>query len=215
MFAWPMAFSDPHFQNQFREIGFMINSIKGSSYLGIFLLSVFVSYVVPFPEAIMLVLFGYVAKTSQLNIFLILLIGSLGAIIGDNILYRLSFFGNKYVEHFNEKMRKHKLIQYEHLVKDNIGKTIYFLRFIAGVRFFAPVISGTLGTSWRKYFLHSAIAATLHAVFFILLGYFYRGRIFVLIAEVEIIRNVLLFSSAIIVGFLLTIFASKKGVCSK
>lgn len=201
---------DPNYTHNFREIGFVISSIKSASFLGIFLLSIFVSFVVPLPEAVALVLFGFVGATTKLNIFLILLAAFLGLVIGDNLLYRLSFLGNNFVKGFEQKLRKNKLIMYENLVVDNVYKTIYFLRLIAGVRFFGPVVAGTLGVRWNKFFLANLGATFLNTAIFIFLGYFFHRRILSLVAEVEIVRNVLLLSSAVIVGFLISFFSKKK-----
>lgn len=200
---------DPYFQSQFNNFGFILNSIGGGSYVGIFLSSMFVSFLIPLPEVVLLILIGFLVKTLGIDIWTASIISVLGTIAGDNLLYRLSFFGNKYVERFNRKMRAHKLIQYEHLVKDNIGKSIFFLRFVTGVRFFGPVISGTLGVKWSTFFSLNAIATVIHGAFFIALGYFYKHEILILITEVEIVRNVLLFSSVLIVGVLLKIFSKK------
>lgn len=200
---------DPHFQNHLHNIGYIANSLKGGSYFGMFLISILVGYVIPLPEVVLLLLVGFLARTAGFNLPLVIVVVGLGGIIGDNILYRLSFFGNKYVKRFNDKMRAHKLIQYEYLVRDNIGKTILFLRLVTGVRFFGPVISGTLGVKWRKFFMYNALATFLRAAIFILLAFFYHRKIVALIAEVEIGYNVLLFSSVLIVGILIRIFSQK------
>lgn len=200
---------DPHFQNHFHEIGFFVHFIKENSYLGFFLISVCVSYVIPIPEAIMLIFFGYMARKMGFNVGDVILVSIAGGIIGDNALYRLSYFGNKYVEKFNRKMRAHKLIEYEYLVVENIGKAVYFLRLVTGVRFFGPVISGTLGVRWRNFLPLNAGATSLHATFFVLLGYMFHRNILHLAIEVEIIKNILLFSSFFIVGILAKIFSKK------
>ena len=200
----------PHLQNHFHEIGFLISSIRGGSYIGIFLLSVFVGYLVPLPETVLLILFGFVGVTTNLNIATVFIVSFLGSIIGDNALYRLSSMGNVYVERFNRKMRKHKLIKYEHLVVDNIGKAVYFLRLIVGIRFFGPVIAGSLGVPWKKFFVANIGATFFNAAVCVSLGYFFHRRIFSVVAEAEIFRNMLLFSSAIIVAFLLSVFARKE-----
>lgn len=200
---------DPHFQNNPHEIEFLMHFMRDFSYFGIFLLSAAISYVIPIPEIVALILFGYVAGAENLNIVCVLLASVAGSITGDNIIYRLSLFGNKYVEHFNQKMRESKLIKYEHIAKKNIGKTIYFLRFVAGVRFFGPVAAGMLGTRWRRFLPCNAGATFLYVSFFVLLGYSFHHKIFVVIIEAEIVRNVLLFSSVFIIGILISIFAKK------
>lgn len=204
-----MSMFDPHFHNNIGNIGMVISSVKSGSYFGIFFISMFVSYLIPLPEVVALIIFGFVARMSGLNIAVVFLVSVAGTIMGDNLLYRLSFFGNRYVEHFNRKMRKHKIIKYENLVLDNVGKSIYFLRFITGIRFFGPVICGSLGVRWRKFFVHNTLATLIHGAFFIWLGWRYHGRIVALAVEVEVVKNILLFSSAVIVGILVGVFSKK------
>ena len=156
-----------------------------------------------------MLLVGYVAKITGMNLIGVIALSTSGIIIGDNILYRLSFFGNKYVERFNRKMRKHKLIQYEHLVTDNVEFSVYFLKFVAGVRFFGPVILGSLRASRKKFVMHNAVASLLHTALLIILGYYFHKKIVTTIAGVEIFKNVLLFSSAVIVGFIISLAAKK------
>ena len=200
----------PNFQNHMHEVGFVMQMIRDNFYLGIFLLSIFVSYIIPMPEAIFLVFIGYLANIMGFDVGYVIMVSFAGAIIGDNVLYRLSYFGNKYVQHFNQKMRANKLIKYENLVIDNIGKAIYFLRLITGLRFLGPVVSGTLGARWRKFFPINFGATLLHTTFFITLGYVYHRRIFLMMTEVEIIKTTLLFSSVFIVGFLVHVFMKKE-----
>jgi len=203
----------PDFQNHFQNMGQLTLLLKSGSYFGIFLLSIVASYVVPLPEAIFLLLVGFVAKVSNMDIFLVISAAVTGMIIGDNLLFRLSFFGNKYVEKFNRKMRKHKLIQYEHLVTDNVAFSVYFLKFIAGVRFFGPVILGSLGANWKKFFVHNAIAVFFHTAILILLGFYLHKKILAVIAGVEIFKNIMLFCSTIIVGSIVAFFSKEKKIC--
>lgn len=200
----------PDFQRNFSEIGFVLGSVKGAPYLGIFILAIFVSYVVPLPEAVALVLFGFIGATTKLNVFFIFGAAFAGLVLGDNLLYRLSFLGNGFVKRFDRKMREHKLIKYENLVAGHVNKTIYFLRLVAGVRFFGPVIAGTLGVKWNKFFWANLGATFVNTLIFVGLGYFFHRRIVALVAEVEIVRNILLLSSAVIVGFLISVFKRKK-----
>lgn len=199
---------DPTSNGHFQDFGFVVNSIRGGSFLGIFLVSMLVSYIIPLPEVVALLLIGFVAKSAGFDLWAVIWVSVIGTIAGDNLLYRLSFFGNKYVARFNEKMRANKLIKYENLVLRNLGKTIFFLRFITGVRFFGPVIAGTLGAKWKNFFFYSSVATILHGTIFILLG-FYSRRILAVIVEVEIVRNILLLSSVVIVGFLIRVFSKK------
>ncbi len=199
----------PDFHHHFQDFSSIVHFIKSGSYFGVFFFSMIVSYFLPIPEAVFLLLVGYVAKISGMNIFGVVALASAGIIIGDNILFRLSFFGSKYVEKFNHKMRKHKLIQYEHLVANNVASTVYFLKFVAGVRFFGPVILGSLRSSWKKFFVHNIIASILHTTLLVLIGFYFYRRIIPVTAVVEIIKNLLLFSSTVIMGIIIGFFSKK------
>lgn len=201
---------DPGFQDYFSDLTMIMRLIRESSYVGIFLVSAVVAYLLPLPEIVALMLFGFAAKVTGLDFVLVLAFATVGIIVGDNIIYRLSFFGHRYIGKFNKKMRQHRLIKYEHLVVDNIGKAIYFLRFITGVRFFGPVISGTLGVKWKDFFFFNMTANILHTFFFVSIGYFSQRSISITIAGVEIARNILMLSSVFIIGILFGVFSKRK-----
>jgi membrane protein DedA with SNARE-associated domain len=200
---------DPHFHQYLKEIGIITHYVKSFSYFGILILSTGVGYVLPVPERAFLILFGYAAKTENLNIFLVILASSFGSIAGDNVVYRLSLFGNRYVENFIQKVRSHKLIKYEHHIKDNIGKSIYFLRFVSGVRFFGPVISGSLAIRWKRFLPYNFGATVIHSIFFIMLGYLFHRCVLTVVAGSEVISNLLFFSSVFIVGLAMKKFSKK------
>lgn len=181
----------------------IIQIIQGFSYFGIFGFVMFVGYLIPIPEEIALLAIGYIASVGPLKLPLAIAISAAGVIIGDNILFLLSLHGSKYVERLKNKLRKNKLIHYEHVMHEHIGKTIFFIRFIVGLRFFGPVLAGMLKVKWRRFFLINAAASFIHAMFFITLGYFFHRRFLVLVTQVEIIRHVLFFFSATLFGILI------------
>ena len=198
------------FHEHIQNISPMIHFIKNGSYFGVFFISIIASYIFPIPEAIFLILVGFVARITGMNIAEVVLLSIGGIIVGDNVLYQLSFLGNKYVEKFNHKMRRHELIKYEHLVTDNVAFSVYFLKFVAGVRFFGPVILGSLRASRKKFIVHNAIASALHTCLLILLGYYSQKKLMPVLVGVEIVKNLLLLSSAVIIGFVIATFQKKK-----
>ncbi|HOF42230.1 MAG TPA: DedA family protein [Candidatus Moranbacteria bacterium] len=198
------------FQNYFENFGMIIHLLKECSYFGIFFLGVVVAYLIPIPEIVVLMLFGFAARVTGLDLVFVFASATAGIIVGDNVAYRLSFMGHRYVEKFNKKIREHELTKYENLVVSHIGKAIYFLRFVTGIRFFGPVISGALGVKWRDFFFFNMTANILHTLLFISIGYFTGKSIMVTIAEVEIVRNILMLSSVFIIGVLLSVFSKRK-----
>lgn len=188
----------------------IVSFLKSNSYLGVFILTLFGGYLIPAPEAVLLMLAGYVASFGFVDLGWVLMVCVVGGILGDSLLFGLSYSGSKYVERFRHRVKKSKLEKYEHYVADHIGKAIFFLRFIVGVRFFAPVVAGSLRVSWRRFLFYEALAATINAVLFVGLGYLFRRHILVALTTVEVIKNILFLCSAVIISVIIGYVAKKE-----
>lgn len=180
------------------------------TYGGIFAVSLLAGYLLPIPEAVALVVIGFFAFKAKFSFGLTLLLSILGVVVGDNILFWLSKQGSRHVDYFIKKLKKNKIVEYEEWVKNNLGKTIYFLRFFAGFRFLGPVLAGMLNCKWKKFVLHNAIACAVHTSVFVALGYYYKTNILLLIAEVEALKYILLFVSSSILGVLVHFSRTEK-----
>jgi len=79
----------------------IIDLIETTGYLGI-ILAMFVEGVfTPIPSELIMPFAGYVAYTGELNFFLVILIGSLGAVMGSSVAYMLALWiGRPLVDRF-------------------------------------------------------------------------------------------------------------------
>ena len=68
----------------------IIDLIQGTGYLGVFLAMLIEGVFTPLPSELIMPFAGYVASTGELNYFLVILVGSLGAVIGSFIAYMLA-----------------------------------------------------------------------------------------------------------------------------
>lgn len=182
---------------------------QSASYFGLGIFATFAGYLIPIPEEMMLLIIGYISAISPIKLHWAIVLSCVAVMIGDNILFFLSYRGSKYIEWFKSKMRRNKLIQYEHIMHEHIGKTIFFIRFIVGVRFFGPVLAGTLKVRWRKFFFINAAASIIHVIFFEILGYHFHKSFLALVTQVEIVRHMLFFSSVALFGLLVTLFVQR------
>ena len=188
-----------------------LNFLEQFSYAGLFLFVVFSGYLIPIPEEILLLLLGYIAGVGLISIYLALAAGILGVLIGDNILFWLSHFqGSKIVHRLKKKIRKHELMKYKHLMKQHIGKTIFILRFIVGLRFFSPFLAGSLRVKWKVFQIYNLMAVSIYVPILVFLGYHFHNKILLVISSVEIVRHSIFFIFLAVVGYLITVFVRKK-----
>ncbi|MDD1772060.1 MAG: DedA family protein [Methanomassiliicoccales archaeon] len=69
---------------------FIIDLIEGTGYIGVFLAMLIEGIFTPLPSELIMPFAGYVASTGELNYFLVILVGSLGAVIGSFVAYLLA-----------------------------------------------------------------------------------------------------------------------------
>lgn len=119
---------------------------------------------------------GAFAARGSFNIFLLWIILSCAAVLGDSVNYWIGkFFGEKV-------FLKIKLIKKEHLDKTKTffdrhgGKTIILARFVPIVRTFAPFVAGIGEMEYKKFFSFNVIGGLAWVTLFLFAGYFF-GRL--------------------------------------
>ena len=118
---------------------------------------------------------GAIAALGSLNLWVILLLLLLAAILGDTVNYWIGhFFGQKIVD--NPKI---KFVNQEHIDKTEQffkkygGKTIILARFVPIVRTFAPFVAGVGTMNYQKFILFNVIGATIWVTLLTCAGYFF------------------------------------------
>lgn len=80
---------------------FIIDLIEATGYLGIFLAMLVEGIFTPIPSELIMPFAGYVAYSGELNFFLVILVGSLGAVIGSSVAYMLALWlGRPLIDRF-------------------------------------------------------------------------------------------------------------------
>lgn len=133
----------------------------------------------PLPGETILMSASFVAhKTSQLNIFLVILVGTAAAVLGDNLGYwagkragprLLSWLKRKFnleedIAVAAEQIRRHG------------GATIFWARYIVGLRTIAGPVAGALHMEWKKFFLSNLSGAACWITSMALIGYLFAAR---------------------------------------
>ncbi len=124
------------------------------------------------------------ASTGILNIWLLIILLILAAIIGDNVNY---FIGRKIGEKIFDIKFLNKLVKREYLDKTHVffekhgGGAIIIARFVPFVRTFAPFAAGLGKMQYRKYIGFCLAGAVLWVPLLSLAGYF--------LGNIEIVKN--------------------------
>lgn len=180
------------------------------TYIGIFIAVALSGYLIPIPEEVTLLLVGYVAAYLSLNIYLVMALAALGIMAGDNILFWLSYSkGSAFIKKLRAGITKDRLQKYRKLMKRHMGKAIFTLRFVAGLRFFAPLLAGSLRVKWRRFFIYNLLALLIYVPLVIFLGYHFHNKLAMIISEVEIARHIVFAIVLALSGYLI-IYLRKK-----
>jgi membrane-associated protein len=115
------------------------------------------------------------AATGALNVWIIIPLLIVAALLGDNVNYfvgkflgdwvkskeRILFFKREYIEQTHEFYEKHG------------GKTVIMARFVPIVRTVAPFVAGAGSMTYSKYIINCVLGAVLWVFSITLLGYFF------------------------------------------
>ena len=156
-----------------------IISTYGSLTYGILFLIVFAEtgfVVTPFlPGDSLLYAAGAFAAIGSLNIWLMIFLLIVAAILGDTVNYWIGhFFGQKIVD--NPKI---KFINQDHIdktekfYKKHGGKTIILARFVPIVRTFAPFVAGVGKMNYSHFILYNVVGGIAWVMLFGWVGFFF------------------------------------------
>ena len=190
---------------------FFINYLEHFSYLGIFLIGASVGYLVPVPEEIFLLLVGYIAGIGYYNIYFAAAFAVLGVLTGDNVLFWLSRHGgSRLIEKLKSKIDKHRIMKYKRLMKKHIGKTIFTLKFLVGLRIFSPFLAGSMKIKWKIFQFYNMLAVLVYAPLIIFIGFHFHNKLAAAITGVEFARHLVFFLFLALLGIFVSVFAGKK-----
>lgn len=138
--------------------------------------------VLPFlPGDSMLFAAGAIAAVGGMNIFVLMGLLIVAAILGDFVNFEIGkHFGKRLFANPNSKIFKQSYLQKTHDYYDKYGgRTIIIARFIPIVRTFAPFVGGMGNMKYSEFVRYNIIGAVAWVVTFSLLGYFFGQLPFV------------------------------------
>ena len=144
------------------------------AYLIIFALA-FLDAVIPlFPSETAVITGGVLAAEGKISLALVILVGAVGAALGDNLAYLLGrYFREPLHRRLVRAEKTQKRLRWaEQQLDERGGELIITARFIPGGRLVVTFSAGGLGFPWRRFIVFDVIAGLVWATYAALLGYF-------------------------------------------
>jgi membrane-associated protein len=118
---------------------------------------------VPVPGETILLLASFLAYTERdLRLGWIIVVGTIAATVGDNLGFALGYYGGRpLLERYKSVFRiQRKTLERGESVFARFGAfTVFFARFIFGMRVIAGPMAGVLRMPWRKFLLFNFLGA--------------------------------------------------------
>jgi len=135
---------------------------------------------VPFPGETVLLLASFLAYSErELTLGWVILIGTVAATLGDNIGYAIGLYGGRpLLERYRNIFRisDSALARGERLFAWYGAVTIFFARFVFGMRVIAGPLAGVLRMHWKKFAVFNFMGAALWVTAISCAGYFFGSR---------------------------------------
>jgi membrane-associated protein len=130
----------------------------------------------PVPGETILLLASFLAYSERtLALPTIIVVATIAAVTGDNLGYWIGHRGGRsLLERYQHLLRisPRTIERGERLFQRYGATTIFFARFIAGLRIVAGPLAGVLGMDWRKFVLWNFLGAMVWVSVIAAIGYF-------------------------------------------
>ena len=167
----------------------------------LFLVVMLESFGIPLPGETALIFFGLLAAKGHYNIAVVIVVAAAAAIIGDNLGYWLigRLGGRKLFERVRwlKRWGDSVIPRAERIMQRHGGKTVFFGRFIAILRFTAAWVAGLGRMPWWRFLFWNAAGGIVWATAVGLVA-FYGGK-----AAADAITKYGIYAAAVVVALLI------------
>lgn len=170
----------------------IINQLGALSYLGVWVVSLLSNMVIPVPEEVILLVFGYLAGTGHISLVFVIPIFISGLFLSDLFIYKLSYKGSKIINWIYERFFSKRLRDKgDEWVTLHIHKIIFFSRFLVQLRFIGPFLAGQRKIPQKTFIKYNLFALVIYVPLYTFLGLFFHSRIKSILDNVGVIRNII------------------------
>ena len=143
----------------------------------------------PLPGETVLMFASFLSnKDTGLQIQWIILVGIAAAVLGDNLGYLLGHHFGKTFTRWAKKLFRlddQDIAAAKDLIKNHGGKTVFFARFIFGLRTIAGPLAGSLEMEWRCFLKFNFLGAACWVGIMVTVGYAFSNEFNTLLGYIE------------------------------
>lgn len=151
----------------------VIRVIELGSYPGIFFLMTLESAGAPVPSEIIMPFSGFLVSVGRFNLWLVILMGTLGNLVGSLALYWIGYFGGRpFVERYGKYflLSKRELALVERWFAKYGGPTVFFGRLLPVVRTYISLPAGLSRMPIARFSFYTFIGSAPWSALFAWLG---------------------------------------------
>jgi membrane protein DedA with SNARE-associated domain len=144
----------------------------------LFIVIMLESFGIPLPGETALIAFGVLASQGHYDVDAVIVVAAAAAIIGDNLGYWIigRWLGRRLLEKpMFKRFADRYLPRAEGIMRRHGGKTVFFGRFIAILRFTAAWLAGLARMDWWRFLFWNAFGGIVWAIVVALVAY-YGGK---------------------------------------
>jgi membrane protein DedA with SNARE-associated domain len=148
--------------------------LESWGYIAIFVVVILGNIGLPIPEETILILAGYLVWEGKLRLPIVVGVGVVSAILGDNLGYWLGRkFGRRTVERYERWLfvTPSRLDATQRIVARYGPLAVFAARFLPGVRFLAGPVAGITGVRPLPFILANVLGASLYVPASVGIGY--------------------------------------------
>jgi membrane protein DedA with SNARE-associated domain len=156
-------------------VNWIVELVEGLGYAGIVIMMLLESSFFPFPSEVVMIPAGYLASQDKMNIYLVLLSGVSGSIIGAVLNYYLAkYLGRSFLLKYGKYMLiKEKTIwKMEEFFAKHGHISTFSGRLIPGVRQYISLPAGIAKMDIKSFVFFTGLGAGIWVLVLTLLGYF-------------------------------------------
>ena len=170
-------------------VTFLVHTVGRLGYAGVILLMALESSFVPFPSEVVVPPAGYLASLGQMNIFLVILSGIVGSILGLLNYWIASRFGRDFLLKYSKYffINTEKFARFEVFFNTHGEITTFVGRLIPVIRQYISFPAGLVRMNLKKFIFYTGLGAAIWCTVLAYVGYFVGNNIDIIKENIDYI----------------------------